>query len=260
MATAIIGGLINNGYAAQDITAVEISAAAREVLHARWQIQTASEIGESCARSDVIVLAVKPQQLKNVAQALSPFLSQQLVLSIAAGVRTQDLARWLGGYGLIVRAMPNTPALLRAGISALFALPQVDTGKKELAVSILAAVGKTLWLNEEAQMDAVTAVSGSGPAYVFYFMEAMQSAAEQLGLNRDQAILLSRETFLGAARLAHGSSETLDTLRGQVTSKGGTTEQALLKMEEHAIKQYIVEAILAAAVRSRQLGEELGRA
>ncbi len=258
MASAMIGGLIQKGYSQTDISAVEISADSRATLRSQFKIDVLETIDASINSSELIVLAVKPQQMKSVAQELAPYLTKQLVLSIAAGIKSVSLSTWLGGYNLIVRAMPNMPALIGAGVTALYAMPAVEAQHQKLASDILGAVGKILWVNDEAHMDAVTAVSGSGPAYVFYFMEALQAAAEELGLTTDQAILLTVETFFGASTLAKASVAPFSTLRSQVTSKGGTTEQALLEMERYAVKQNIMNALFAAAKRSRELGDELG--
>ena len=190
---------------------------------------------------------------------LGSLLRNQLVISVAAGIRSADLIRWLGGYNAVIRVMPNTPAQIRAGVSALFAAPGVSAQQRKQADDILTAVGTTVWLDEESQMDAVTAVSGSGPAYVFYFIEAMQQAARELGLSAEQARDLSLQTFLGASQLALQSVETPDVLRAQVTSKGGTTERALLSMETYGIKAAIVQALHAAADRSREMGDLLGK-
>ena len=204
-------------------------------------------------------LAIKPQQLRDVAIFLGSLLHQQLVLSIAAGVRCTDLIRWLGDYGAVVRVMPNTPAQVQAGVSALYAAPGVSAGQRQLAGELMSAVGTTLWLEQEAQMDAVTAISGSGPAYVFYFLEAMQQAGSALGLDPEQTRRLALDTFLGASRLANASEQDFATLRSQVTSKGGTTERALNAMEAAGVKDAISAAVQAAATRSRELGDLLGK-
>jgi pyrroline-5-carboxylate reductase len=206
------------------------------------------------------VLAVKPQQLREVAERLRPLLGGQLVISIAAGIRAGDIARWLGGHTNLVRAMPNTPALIRAGITGLCALPGVGAGGRAGAERILGAVGQTLWLDDESLLDAVTAASGSGPAYVFYFIEALQDAALALGLAQGDARRLALATFLGAARLAADSAEEAAVLRARVTSKGGTTERAIGVLDEARVKQHIVRAVAAAAERSRELGDEFGKA
>jgi len=205
------------------------------------------------------VLAVKPQQLRDLSIFLGSLLQKQLLISIAAGIRAKDIARWLGGYQSIIRVMPNTPAQIQLGVSALYAMPEVTQAQHVQAETILKAVGEILWLDEEAKMDAVTAISGSGPAYVFYFIEAMQQAGLELGLNQDQAKILSLQTFIGASKLAQQSYESPATLRSQVTSKGGTTEQAILTMESATVKSSIIKAVKAAAARSEELGDILGR-
>ena len=258
MAGALIGGLLQQGYAAADISVVEIDAAVRARLAARFGVSTRAEVGLESAGSEVILLAVKPQQLRVVAEGLRPVLNSQLVVTIAAGIRTADLSRWLGGYSQIVRVMPNTPALVLAGVSALYAMPLVPAAARQTAQGILAAVGSTLWVEREELMDAITAVSGSGPAYVFFFIEALEQAAQELGLDAADARRLSLDTFLGAARLARDSNEAPAVLRARVTSKRGTTERALRSMEDSRVKQLIVKAVLEAAERSRELGDELG--
>jgi pyrroline-5-carboxylate reductase len=197
--------------------------------------------------------------MREVAGALLPHLSNQpLVLSIAAGIRGADLSRWLGGYGAIVRCMPNTPALIGQGITGMVAMAGVNEAQKQAADSILRAVGKTVWLDDEALIDPVTGVSGSGPAYVFYFLEAMQQAAVEMGLTAEQGKELALATFAGATQLASQSPEELDVLRQRVTSKGGTTHAAINSMEQAGVKQAIIDAMKAAAARGRELGDELG--
>jgi pyrroline-5-carboxylate reductase len=257
MATALIGGMLKRGYAPGRIRVVEINADARTRLHAEFSIRAESGMTEAVTHSDVVVLAVKPQQLREVAREIAPALKGQLIISIAAGIRAEDMARWLGTQN-IVRAMPNTPALVRCGMTGLYALPAVTQELRDHADHILSAVGHTLWLSVETMMDGVTAISGSGPAYVFYFIEAMQQAARELGFSDADARQLTLNTFLGATRLAESSTEDVAVLRARVTSKNGTTERALLSMEAVAIKAGIVAAAHAAADRSRELGEELG--
>ena len=259
MASAMIGGLLQKGFANTGMSVVEVSSVAREKLKTRYGVAVYADIAEGVADRDVIILAVKPQQLKEVASALKPCLQSQLVLSIAAGVRAADLSHWLGDYPKLVRAMPNTPAMILSGVTGLYALESVSDIEKDRADRIVQATGSVIWVADEALMDAVTAVSGSGPAYVFYFMEAMEEAAIGLGLSADTARKLALETFLGAARLAATSEEDIATLRARVTSKGGTTERALGEMEERAVKDSIIAAIRAAARRSRELGDELAR-
>lgn len=257
MATALIGGLLGKGFSAAQIMVVEINADNRARLHRDFSVHAFENISEGIAGSQIIVFAVKPQQLRTVALQLAPLLSGQLLISIAAGIRAADLARWLGTQN-VVRAMPNTPALIQSGMTGLYALPAVSEAQREQAQGILAAVGETLWVPDEAMLDAVTAVSGSGPAYVFYFIEAMQQAAHELGFDSESARRLSIATFLGAVKLADASGDDVGVLRTRVTSKNGTTERALHSMEAHQVKQHIIEAVHAAAARSREMGDELG--
>jgi pyrroline-5-carboxylate reductase len=258
MATALIGGLLGRDYTVAQLRVVEIGAESRTRLQREFGVQASEDLATGVAGSDVIVLAVKPQQLREVALQLAPLLAGQLLVSIAAGIRAADLARWLGSNN-VVRAMPNTPALIRCGISGLYALPAVSAAQRETAQRILAAAGSTLWLESEAMMDAVTAVSGSGPAYVFYFIEAMQQAALELGFSSEDARRLALDTFLGAARLADASTDDASVLRARVTSRNGTTERALLSMEANGVKRHIIAAVHAAAARAKEMGDELGR-
>ncbi len=257
MATALIGGLLKRSYVATQLRVVEINADNRTKLQNDFGVQATAELATGVAGSDVVVLATKPQQLREVCAQLAPLLDGQLIVSIAAGIRASDIARWLGAEN-IVRAMPNTPALVQSGVTGLFALPQVSPAHKEIAANILAAVGSTVWVQEESLLDGVTAISGSGPAYVFYFIEAMQQAARELGLDEMQARSLVIDTFLGAAKLADASTDEVSVLRARVTSKNGTTERALLSMEADEVKRHIVAAVHAAASRSKEMGDELG--
>src|SRR5512134_2428555 len=259
MASAIIGGLIRRRWPRRAIRVVEVDPAARSRLARKFRITARAALDAGTAGSNCIVLAVKPQQLREVARVLQPLLTTQLVITIAAGVRVGDLSRWLGGYPRIVRVMPNTPALALAGISGLYAGSAVNAAGRAAAQRILGAVGVTLWVEREDDLDAVTAISGSGPAYVFYFVEALERAARDLGLAADAAHRLAHETFLGALKLAAQSGEPPGTLRGRVTSKGGTTERALASMESDRVQDAIVRAVKAAAERSRELGDELGK-
>ena len=257
MATALIGGLLGKGFSAAQISVVEINAEHRARLHRDFAVRAVENMGEGIAGSQIIVFAVKPQQLRVVAQQLAPILSEELLISIAAGIRAVDLARWTGNHA-IVRAMPNTPALIQSGMTGLYALPAVTAAQREQAQNILAAVGETLWLQDEAMLDAVTAISGSGPAYVFYFIEALQQAARKLGFNAEDARRLSLATFLGASKLAQSSDEDVSVLRARVTSKNGTTERALISLSTNHVAEHIVQAAHAAAARSRVMGVELG--
>ncbi|KAF0200843.1 MAG: pyrroline-5-carboxylate [Gallionellaceae bacterium] len=260
MATALIGGLLRGKfYVPEELCVVEASEDACAKLHNQFSIRATTNLVQSLTGSGVIVLAVKPQQLREVCTQLSPLLSGQLIVSIAAGIRTSDLARWLNTQN-IVRCMPNTPALVGMGVTGLYALPKVGAVQREIAENILNAVGSSVWLEEEVMLDGVTAVSGSGPAYVFYFIEAMQQAARELGFNEAQAKSLVIDTFLGATKLAQASPDDVSVLRARVTSKNGTTERALLSMENDSVKQHIVAAVHAAAIRSKEMGDELGSA
>ncbi len=259
MASALIGGLADKLTAAANIHVVDPVAAAREKLSSQFGVTVAERIDATLKSADVLVLAVKPQQMKEVVAQLKPHMGAQLLLSIAAGIRAADLARWLGNYQAIVRTMPNTPALIGMGITGMVALPGVSAEQREAANAILQAVGKTVWLDNEALLDPVTAVSGSGPAYVFYFMEAMQEAGRTMGLSDQASLQLTLATFAGAAHLAAQSSEPLSTLRERVTSKGGTTYAALTSMQQSGVKEAIVKALHAASDRGREMGEEFGK-
>lgn len=260
MCQAIIGGLIAQGTPNTDIHVIEPLSETRATL-ARMGIASAAEIQQRDLAVDLIVLAVKPQMMKIAVAPFAGKLTGQLVVSIAAGIRCADLAGWLlpSGYQNIVRAMPNTPALIRAGISGLYAMPGVQTNAQVAAESLLGAVGKTAWFQEESMLDAVTAVSGSGPAYVFYFIEALEQAAQELGFDDATARQFALQTFLGSARLAADSDEAPVVLRQRVTSKRGTTERAIERFDERALKQHFVDGVRAACDRSRELGDEMSR-
>jgi pyrroline-5-carboxylate reductase len=259
MATALIGGLAGKLTAGANIHVVDINADALQKLSGQFGATTAQQIDAAVGRSDVIVLAVKPQQMKDVVAQLQPHVKSQLVLSIAAGIRAVDLSRWLNGHRAIVRTMPNTPALIGQGITGMVAMSGVSQQQREAADAIMRAVGATVWLDDEALIDPVTAVSGSGPAYVYYFIEAMQQAAQELGLSAEQGAELAIATFVGASQLAAQSTEPVSVLRERVTSKGGTTYAALTSMESSGVKDSIVRALKAAAARGKELGEEFGR-
>ena len=259
MATALIGGMLQQGFKPTDFRVVEPSAEARTRLEQEFGVATVERLGPSVLTEDVVLLAVKPQSLAAVASDLQSRLGSQLVISIAAGIRVADLSRWLGGYDRIVRVMPNTPALVRAGVSGLYAAPATTQSDRDAAERILSAVGSVISLDREELVDGITAISGSGPAYVFYFIEALMQAARELGFDEQQARSLAIGTFSGAAKLAAGSPEPAGVLRARVTSKNGTTERALQTLEAHGVKDRIVEAIHAAARRSAELGDELGK-
>jgi pyrroline-5-carboxylate reductase len=261
MARAIIGGLKNNDFDMMAITVIDPDEEKRKQLAAEFNVQVSDSYVENdnIKLNHVIVLAVKPQQMKEVCTQLSHKISTQLIISIAAGIRTVDISRWLGNYPSIVRVMPNTPAQIQAGVSALFALSKVTQAQQSQASTILDAVGMTLWLNDEAKMDAVTAISGSGPAYVFYLIEALQDAAISLGMTAEESSMLAVQTFAGASLLASQSKTDIQTLRAQVTSKGGTTEQGILALESANIKNIILAAAKAAADKSKSLGDNLAQ-
>jgi pyrroline-5-carboxylate reductase len=264
MATALAGGMLARGQQPDGIRIVELLAERREVLARRF-----SEVGvhaqcdaTALAGADLVVFAVKPQQMRDAARALAPHLErapETLVLSIAAGIRIADLARWLDGHRRLVRAMPNTPALVGKGISGVFAAREVDARARARCASVLEAGGEIVWLATESMLDAVTGVSGSGPAYVFYFLEALERSARELGFSAADARRLAYATFDGAIALAKASADEPATLRAQVTSKGGTTERALTVMEDAGVRDAIMAAVGAAAQRARELGDDFGK-
>lgn len=259
MANAIIGGLLASGRKPAEVVVVEVEPQARARMAMTYGVGVQEAVGPDIDAADVVVLAVKPQGMRQVAHALAARAPNALFLSIAAGIRIADLARWLGGRDRIVRAMPNTPALVHAGVTGLHAGPGADDADRATADELLRAVGATLWFEREGDLDAVTAVSGSGPAYVLYAIEALEDAARELGLGDAASRSLALWTFVGAAKLAIERQEDPKVLRAQVTSKGGTTERALSVMEERGIKRHFVEAVKAAAERSRELGDALGK-
>jgi pyrroline-5-carboxylate reductase len=263
MASALIAGLANKLTDGANLHVIDPNPEQLARLQKQYGVTTSAAADATLAAMDVIVLAVKPQSMREVAAQLLPLIDnarQPLIVSIAAGIRSADLSRWLGGYGAIVRCMPNTPALIGMGITGMVAMAGVSTAQSQAADDILRAVGPTVWLDDESKIDAVTAVSGSGPAYVFYFIEAMQQAAQELGLSAQQGMQLALATFTGAAQLAQQSSEPVALLRERVTSKGGTTYAALTSMESSGVKAAIVTALKAAAARGKELGDELGAA
>lgn len=253
MAGALIGGMLGAGFDAEHIHVLEVDSARSAEMSQRHRVSVHGAAGEWLKPCEVVVLAVKPQQMREASAAIQPYLAQPLVLSIAAGVHADTIAGWLAN-DRVVRAMPNMPALIRAGITGAFALMQVSAAQKSAADRILAAVGSVIWLDDEAMLDAVTAVSGSGPAYVFYFIEALQDAARDLGFDAEQARALSLQTFVGATQLAAQSQETIAALREKVTSKGGTTAAALASLDRDHVDEAIARAIRAAAFRARELG------
>ena len=259
MATALIGGLRKQGYSAAGIQVVEPLEENRQKLTEDFGVRCCAAVDPAALNCEVLVLAVKPQHMHEALAPLAGKLRDQLVVSIAAGLRLDDISRWLGGHRQLVRTMPNTPALIGAGITGLYADPAVSHEGRDTAEKILRAVGATFWLTEETAMDAVTAVSGSGPAYVFYFIEALQRAAEALGFAEPEARNLAIATFVGAARLAEQSQERISVLRERVTSKGGTTAAALAAFDEDGIAAAILRGVRAADARGRELGDLLGQ-
>jgi pyrroline-5-carboxylate reductase len=262
MAAAMIGGMLQKGFAAAEIDVAETGAERRAWLEQELGVTTHASTASlltGAATAEVIILAVKPQQLAELLRSLPALKPEQLVLSIAAGVRANDISRWLGGHQAVVRAMPNTPALVGAGIAGLFALPGVSATQKEQASRILDAVGRTVWVAQEAQIDAVTAISGSGPAYVFFFIEALEQAGIDLGLPPETARLLTLQTFFGSAALAIKDQSPPAELRTRVTSKGGTTERGILALEEGGVAYAIGLAARAAHERAVEMGILLGK-
>ena len=259
MAAALIGGLLKRGFQAADVQVVELSGEGRARLAADFGVRAVESIDDQALACDVLVLAVKPQQLRAAVAPIAGRLDRQLVVSIAAGLRLADIGRWLGGHGNLVRCMPNTPALIGAGITGLFADASVSAAGRAAAEQVLAAVGSTVWVADEAQIDGVTAISGSGPAYVFHFIECLQASGEALGFDADTARKLAIDTVLGSARLAAGSEDSPAVLRERVTSKGGTTAAALASFAADHFPAVVDRAVAAAAARGRELGEELGR-
>jgi pyrroline-5-carboxylate reductase len=261
MATAIIGGLIAGGANAREFRVVEPQRPQQDKL--AGLIPGIGIFGEASAGAvdgaDIVVLSIKPQQMREAAQALASHVADiPVVMSIAAGVRLAHLSRWMGGYSRLVRAMPNTPALIREGISGAFALPEAGARGRKLAERVLEGVGKVLWLVREDLLDAVTGVSGSGPAYVLYFIEGLEAAAQDLGFTKAEARTLAYSTFAGTIKLASGSELEPAILRAQVTSKGGTTERAIGLLEADAVKSRFMAAVKAAAARAKELGDALG--
>lgn len=260
MARSLIGGLIADGYAAQRIVVSDPSAEQRALLRERFGVNTLASNPDALAQADVLVIAVKPQAVAAVAHEIAPGIrdSGKLVISIAAGIRTGALGAWLGEGTALVRAMPNTPALVQSGATVLYATPRTASSQRETAESILRAAGSTLWISDEDLMDAVTALSGSGPAYFFLVMEAMEAAARKLGLPPQTARLLTVQTAFGAAKMALESADSPGELRTQVTSPGGTTERALQVLNQGDLTGLFERALTAARERSAELSNLLG--
>lgn len=260
MAASLIGGLVSNGYPADRITVTDLDAEKLAYLSKKFGINNTQDSGMLAANVDILVLAVKPQHMQPVAEAAGLAIEgkKPVVVSIAAGIRVDALDRWLGGDFPIVRCMPNTPALVKTGATGLYASGQVNISQKDQVESLLRAVGVTVWVEDEGELDAVTALSGSGPAYFFMMMEALEAAGIEAGLSQKTAQLLTQETALGAAKMALESTETAGVLRERVTSPGGTTERALGVMKEQGLSDILQTAVLAAKQRSIELSDELG--
>ncbi len=260
MARSLIGGLIADGRSADSIWVSDTNAEQLGQLQHSFGINTTSNNAEVVEHADIVIMAVKPQMMKEVAQGVSEAVQakQPMVMSIAAGILEESLNRWLGGNIAVVRTMPNTPSLIQTGATALWANALVSEAQRNEAETIMRAVGIAIWLDEEKQMDTVTALSGSGPAYFFMFMEAIEDAAKKLGLPEESVKLLTLQTALGAAKMAMESPEDCATLRKRVTSPGGTTEQAINTFEKGDLRSLVNSALKAAANRSAELAEQLG--
>ncbi len=259
MASAIIGGLLKQGMRPEQILVVEPFQEARTRLKELLGIEALSAPDATLERANLVVWAVKPQTFKDAALQTKAFTAKALHLSVAAGIRSDSIAAWLGTER-IIRCMPNTPALIGQGMTALVARDGVSAADRHWAGEVIATTGQFLWLEREEQLDAVTAISGSGPAYMFYFMEAMTDAGAEMGLSAEQAYQLAVATFIGAGELARASTEPPEVLRQRVTSKGGTTYAAITSMDESGIKDRFVKALHAARDRAREMGDEFGAA
>jgi pyrroline-5-carboxylate reductase len=259
MASAIIGGLIRQGMKPAQITVVEPFAETAARLQSQFGLTVLPQAGADLSAAQLVVWAVKPQVFREAAAPVAAHTRQALHLSVAAGIRTDSICQWLG-TDRVVRSMPNTPALVGQGMTALFACPGVSAAEKAGVEQVIATTGQHLWVEKESLLDAVTALSGSGPAYVFFFLEAMTEAGMGMGLSREQAYRLAVATFQGASSLAAASDEAPEVLRQRVTSKGGTTYAAITSMEGAGIKPAFVRAMQAAEQRARELGDEFGKA
>lgn len=257
MGSSLIGGLIQNGHPPSHIWATDQDLAKLQSLANQYGIQTSTDNAKAASIADVLVFAIKPQIFAAVATQIAAIcqVKKPLILSIAAGIRAASIRAWLNYDAAIVRSMPNTPALIGCGASAMYATSTVTSAQKQLAETILTAVGIAVWVNPENQLDAVTALSGSGPAYFFLFMESLQAAGEKLGLSPETARDLTLQTALGAARMAQSTQTNLATLRQQVTSPGGTTEKGIGVLEDQNLRGLVLSALTAAKERSEELGE-----
>jgi len=261
MAQALISGLISCGVKPSLITVADPSSDAREQLAAKGlnTVDPTADAKAAVIGADIVVLAVKPQVMKAVVSGFSDVLDTQLVISVAAGLSTALLSNMLGGYSNIVRAMPNTPAMIQMGATGLYGTDDISAEQKQLATAVMEASGLVMWVDNEEHMHAVTAVSGSAPAYMFYFIEAMVDGAVALGLDKEQASALALQTMLGAAKMALGSKDAPSELRRKVTSPNGTTQAAIDSMQTNDISRQIVEAMQACADRSQALSEEMSK-
>jgi pyrroline-5-carboxylate reductase len=257
MACAIISGLQKQGRAVAQFDVVEPNAQARDKILGDFGIVAQAQAGAFLARAQVVLWAVKPQLFREATQAVAAHTSAALHLSVAAGIRSDSISRWLGNER-VIRAMPNTPALIGQGITALFARAAVSAQDRHTAERIVAGTGEQFWVDSEGLLDAVTALSGSGPAYMFYFMEAMIAAGTRMGLSPAQAYRLATATFIGAGALARASTEPPEVLRQRVTSKGGTTYAAITSMDDNRVREHFEAAMQAACQRARELGDEFG--
>jgi len=258
MANALVGGLIAKGFDRSSLSVIEMSPAAREKIAAHG-VRVGTAPDAATGEADTLVLAVKPQDLRAALASIASRVKEKLVVSIAAGVRLDALSRWLGGHRRLVRCMPNTPALVGAGITGLYASAEVGKEDREKAQTILRAVGEVVWLREERLLDPVTAVSASGPAYVFWLIEQLAAFAEQAGIPRADALKLAKQCLFGSAKLALESELSPAELRRGVTSKGGTTEAALSVFEQEKLAERFARALDAATRRGGELGELLGK-
>ncbi len=261
MATSLIGGLIANGVNTTDIQVADPATDTLTRLTDDFGITTFTDNVAAIVDADIVILAVKPQQLQTVLKQLEPvWTAEKLLVSIAAGIRIEDMSRWLNNDNAsIIRVMPNTPSLVQAGAAAMFANEHVTDAQKQHTENALTSVGLAVWVDQESKMDAVTALSGSGPAYFFLVMEAMEFAAKELGLSDEIAQQLCQQTAFGAAKMALESTEPPATLRQRVTSPGGTTERAIHELEDGGLKGLFENALVAAALRSRELADQLGQ-
>ncbi|HTM63170.1 MAG TPA: pyrroline-5-carboxylate reductase [Gammaproteobacteria bacterium] len=260
MGSSLIGGLIKNGHPAEKIIATDPSEEKLSQLQKTFTVQVTSDNLAAVSNADVVIFAVKPQIFAEVATPLKSVIESRkpLIISIAAGIRASSIQNWVGGHAAVVRVMPNTPALIGAGASALFANSKTTEEQRNIAESIMRAVGIAVWVNDEKDMDTVTALSGSGPAYFFLILEALQDAAVDLGLPTETAQLLAQQTALGASLMAIDSNYSAAELRKHVTSPGGTTEKAVNVLEEHHVRDIFKKAVTAAKQRSEELANLLG--